>query len=77
MKEKREREDEAEEEAAAAYDETECIRQMVALMQPKETVAKALRRLGGGKKTSAQVPHSDLSIFRNKIDNRLLLENVF
>ena len=53
-REKREREDEAEEEAAAAYDETDCIRQMVALMRPKETVAKALRRLGGGKKTSAQ-----------------------
>ena len=53
-REKREREDEAEEEAAAAYDETDCIRQMVALMRPKENVAKALRRLGGGKKTSAQ-----------------------
>ena len=53
-KEKMEREDEAEEEAAAAYDETDCIRQMVALMRPKENVAKALRRLGGGKKTSAQ-----------------------
>ena len=53
-REKREREDEAEDEAAAAYDETDCIRQMVALMRPKENVAKALRRLGGGKKTSAQ-----------------------
>ncbi len=51
---RREREDEAEDEAEAAYDETDCYRQMARLMKPRESVAKALQRLGGGKKSSAQ-----------------------
>lgn len=53
-KEKREQADEAEDEADAAYDEAECYRQMTVLVRPKETVARALMRFGGGKKSSAQ-----------------------
>ncbi len=53
-RERREREDEAEEEAEAKYDEGEAYRGILALIRPGESVARAIRRLGGGKKTTAQ-----------------------
>ena len=51
---KQEAEDEKEDAEEAKYDEIDTLKQMLCLLQPKETVAKALRRLGGGKKTTAQ-----------------------
>ena len=45
-KTKREEEDEAEDEAEAAYDEVDNYRKIVKLVRPKESIAKALRRLG-------------------------------
>ncbi len=51
---RREAEDEKEDEAEAAYDEVATYRAVLELMKPKESVAKAIQRLGGGKKTTAQ-----------------------
>jgi CD2 antigen cytoplasmic tail-binding protein 2 len=36
------------------YNETDNYKAILTLLKPKESVAKALRRLGGGKKTTAQ-----------------------
>ena len=44
---KEEEEDLAEDLAEANYDEIKCYREIITLIQPKETVAKAIRRLGG------------------------------
>ena len=51
---RRERDDEKEEEAEAKYDEVASYRAVLELLRPKESVAKAIQRLGGGKKTTAQ-----------------------
>jgi len=40
--------DEAEDEAEAAYNELEVYKSVLTLMKPGETVAKSIRRLGGG-----------------------------
>jgi len=50
---KEEEDAEAEDEANSQYDEVTCYKQMVELMKPGESVAKALRRLGGGQKTQS------------------------
>lgn len=47
--EKEEEEAEAEDEAQMAYNEINNYKQMLEMMQPGETVARTLRRLGGGK----------------------------
>lgn len=41
---KQDQEDQKEDEAEAQYNEAECYKQMLSLMQPKESVAKAIRR---------------------------------
>ena len=50
---KKELEDEKEDEAEANYDEIANYRNMLQLLKPGESVAKALRRLGGNKKVSS------------------------
>lgn len=50
---KEEEDAEAEDEANSQYDEFACYKQMVQLMKPGESVAKALRRLGGGHKAQS------------------------
>jgi len=52
-KEKEEEDDEAEDEAQKLYSEIGSYKQMVELMRPGESVAKALRRLGGGQKAQS------------------------
>eukprot|EP00088_Acartia_fossae_P007731 TRINITY_DN1361_c0_g1_i1.p1 TRINITY_DN1361_c0_g1~~TRINITY_DN1361_c0_g1_i1.p1 ORF type:complete len:376 (+),score=128.05 TRINITY_DN1361_c0_g1_i1:49-1176(+) len=47
---KQEDEDEKEEESQEKYNEIQTYREILKVMKPKETVAKALRRLGGNKK---------------------------
>merc|ERR1711913_177423 len=49
-KEKQEKEDEEEDEREEAYNEMDTYRKILQLMNEKESVAKSLRRLGGGKK---------------------------
>lgn len=49
-KKKKEEEDEQEDEDQLNYSEMKAYREILALLQPKESVAKALRRLGGNKK---------------------------
>ena len=46
---KQEDEDDAEDEAQMAYNEVNNYKQMLQMMRPGESVAKTLRRLGGGK----------------------------
>ena len=46
---KEEAEEDAEDEAQLAYSEMHSYKQMLEMMQPGESVAKSLRRLGGGK----------------------------
>jgi len=50
----READDKAEDEAEAMYNEKDNYRAILTLLKPKESVARALRRLGGGMKTTAQ-----------------------
>lgn len=47
--------DEAEDEAEAAYDETDTYKSMLALMREEESVAKAIRRLAGGGSSSSKL----------------------
>lgn len=47
---KQEKEDEEEDEREEAYNELTVYRKMLEIMKPNESVAKALRRLGGNKK---------------------------
>lgn len=53
-KAKKEAEDDREDEAEANYDELTAYRAILSLLQPRESVAQAIRRYAGGKKTSAQ-----------------------
>ena len=51
---KQDDEDDKEDEAEANYNELANYRAILTFLKPKETVAKALIRIGGGKKTTAQ-----------------------
>jgi len=51
---KKDANDDAEDEAEAAYNETEVYKSVLALMKPGDTVAKAIRRLSGAAKGPGQ-----------------------